>query len=115
MDKKLEKKLVDKYPKIFKDYGGDIRKTCMGWGMECGDGWFQLIDKLCEDIVNIIDDKTIDVTALQVKEKFGGLRFYHSIQEDPTILTKLDNLIRSFMFSKRLGIQYWKVINFKSC
>jgi len=113
MDKRLEKKLVEKYPNIFRDYGGDIQRTCMGWGMSCGDGWFQLIDKLCEDIINIIGDETIEVIALQVKEKFGGLRFYYSIEENPSVFKKLDNLIRNFMFSKRLGKQYWKVINFK--
>lgn len=71
MHKLLEKALVKKYPKIFKDYGGDITKTCMGWGMSCGNGWFLLIDKLCSKL----SDQAV---AMQVKEKFGGLRFYLS-------------------------------------
>ena len=37
-----------------------------------GDGWKPLVNKLAEDITKI--DDTIEVT--QVKEKFGGLRFY---------------------------------------
>ena len=71
MDKELEQKLVEKYPNIFKDYGGDIRETCMGWGMSCGDGWYDLLDRLCEEL-----SKYEGVVAAQVKEKFGGLRFY---------------------------------------
>ena len=37
-----------------------------------GRGWRKLVTKLCKDII-AIDDK---VNVLQVKEKFGGLRFY---------------------------------------
>ena len=70
MHKILEKTLVKKYPDIFKDYGGDIMKTCMGWGLACGKGWFLLLDELCGKI------KDMHVTARQVKEKFGTLRFY---------------------------------------
>ena len=71
MHKILEKTLVKKYPKIFKNYGGDIRQTCMGWGMTCGKGWFLLIDELCSKLSD-------SAVAEQVKEKFGGLRFYLS-------------------------------------
>ena len=70
MHKILEKTLVKKYPKIFKDYGGDITKTCMGWGLTCGRGWFLLLDELCSKI------KDKNAVARQVKEKFGTLRFY---------------------------------------
>lgn len=37
-----------------------------------GGGWRILVEKLCEDIIEI----TSDVDVMQVKEKFGGLRFY---------------------------------------
>ena len=42
-------------------------------GFECGDGWFDLIFKLCEDIEKL---KPENFKAVQIKEKFGGLRFY---------------------------------------
>lgn len=45
----------------------------MVFGFECGDGWFELIKKLCEKL-KALDLK--DFKVLQVKEKFGGLRFY---------------------------------------
>ena len=46
-----------------------------------GDGWFDLLWKLCEDIQSILDrpgNEKIkkDFTVVQVKEKFAGLRFY---------------------------------------
>ena len=39
---------------------------------DCGDGWFQLIKDLISDLIDLGWDKQI----CQVKEKFGGLRFY---------------------------------------
>jgi hypothetical protein len=49
----------------------------MCWGIECGDGWFNLIDNLC-DLLQWDSDhnKYPQIEAVQVKEKFGTLRFY---------------------------------------
>ena len=70
MKRELEKKLVEKYPNLYKNYGGDVRETCMYWGFECGDGWYDLIDRLSAKL------ELLNVVASQVKEKFGELRFY---------------------------------------
>jgi hypothetical protein len=71
MKQELELQLVKKYPSLFRDYGGDMMKTCMAWGCECGDGWFKILDNLCENL-----SKYPDVVLAQVKEKFGTLRVY---------------------------------------
>jgi hypothetical protein len=39
---------------------------------DCNEGWYPLIQKLIEDLIELGWDKQIT----QVKEKFGGLRFY---------------------------------------
>lgn len=71
MQKELELKLVEKYPKLFQDYGGDMRETCMVWGCECGDGWYLILDELFEEL-----SKYPEIILVQVKEKFGTLRVY---------------------------------------
>jgi hypothetical protein len=83
MKEELDEKLVEKYPKIFQNRFERMQKTAMCWGFECGDGWYDLIDTLCECIQNHIDNcyrmgnaDIEQVVAVQVKEKFGGLRFY---------------------------------------
>jgi len=44
---------------------------------ECSDGWFSLIDRLCSTIQYYVDiSGENQPTALQLKEKFGALRFY---------------------------------------
>jgi len=79
MTQEQDKYLVEKYPLIFMDRYGDMKKTAMVWGFEHGSGWFHIIDKLCSCIQNYIDNnKKPQIVATQVKEKFGSLRFYFS-------------------------------------
>lgn len=82
MDKKLDDFLVKKYPKIFIERKLSKKESCMGRGFECEDGWFQLINNLCEMLQFETDNNKIkQVIAKQVKEKFGGLRFYSNVQD----------------------------------
>jgi len=58
----------------------------MCWGIACGDGWYNILDTLCCQIQNHLkynlkkdaDPELVNVEAVQVKEKYGGLRFYYS-------------------------------------
>jgi hypothetical protein len=115
MRRELDEALCAKYPLIFKDRNADMRTTAMCWGLECGDGWYNIIDILCGKLTSEyrnaesryefikdkvgqpkwsgskelitqeqideakvrLDEETLKVpVASQVKEKFGGLRFY---------------------------------------
>jgi hypothetical protein len=114
MKRELDEALCAKYPLIFKDRNADMRTTAMCWGLECGDGWYNIIDVLCglltseyrqaksrydylmeagvggilygtktvtqeaiDEAKVKLDEETLKVpVAVQVKEKFGGLRFY---------------------------------------
>lgn len=80
MRDELDKQLCEKYPKIFADRYKPAHETAMCWGFECGDGWYDLIDTLCAEIQWHLDKNakpdTPQFVAMQVKEKFGGLRFY---------------------------------------
>lgn len=90
MKEEFDKILVEKYPKIFKDRNGDPKSTLMCFGFGHGDGWFQIIDSLCGNIQQYTDwnnnnfakgyeqyKEVKQLVAVQVKEKFGGLRFYY--------------------------------------
>jgi hypothetical protein len=74
------KKLEETYPKMFgQPYGG----------IAVGSGWWLIIEKLCESIQSHINWKNQQfekyghgteipqVVVEQIKEKFGGLRFYY--------------------------------------
>jgi hypothetical protein len=70
MNEKNTKKLNDDFPRIFPT----------AFSFECSDGWFDLIHKLCTDIEIVCEKlKLSDYDwphASQIKEKYGGLRFY---------------------------------------
>lgn len=57
MNIELEKKLIEKYPELFRDMYGDPQKTCLAFGIECGDGWYDLIDNICHIIKQEIDNR----------------------------------------------------------
>lgn len=92
MNEELQQKLYDKYPKIFRQKDLPESQTCMCWGIDCGDGWYNIIDNLCNVIQSHVENKiqfakynakeeTINpddfqVEAAQVKQKWGGLCFY---------------------------------------
>ena len=96
MHELLDDYLCKKYPKICVNRHNPSSDMCKFWGFEVGNGWFCLIDRLCDRIQYHIDnppwvynsskglfeepDKlTIpQVVAQQVKEKFSSLRFYYS-------------------------------------
>ena len=100
MKEELEKKLYDKYPEIFRQKDLPMTQTCMCWGISCGDGWYNILDNLCSMIMahnknlnwkikyDIEKGKATEadlvpvIQATQVKEKFGGLRFYTNSTDD---------------------------------
>jgi ribosomal protein L40E len=65
--------LHSKYPNVFRNLKH----------LECGEGWHTLLDKLCSIIEGHITNEVPEelkeqIFAVQIKEKFGGLRFYMS-------------------------------------
>ncbi|MDP1666126.1 MAG: hypothetical protein Q8L79_13525 [Methylobacter sp.] len=74
MNKELDKQLCQSYPRLYRGRYGDIKSTLMCWGFGCGDGWYTLLDV----ISGLLTKHNPEICVVQVKEKFGGLRFYHS-------------------------------------
>lgn len=79
MSPELDEKLVKAYPILFGDRYKSEMETCMCWGFECSDGWYDLIEEASRKLEAInakITDPKQRIIAAQVKEKFGTLRFY---------------------------------------
>jgi hypothetical protein len=73
------KKMETTYPKMFAEpYGG----------FAVGAGWYPILETLCANIQSHIDWRVkqgkdiAQVEVNQIKEKFGGLRFYYSGGDD---------------------------------
>jgi len=76
--KEWRDELAKKYPTLYKRYKGDPKITTMAWGFAVGDGWKGILEKLSSKISEI--DKRGYVVVDQVKEKFGGLRYYFHVE-----------------------------------
>lgn len=77
MSPELGNLLYERYPLIFAERSLSKTGTSMCWGVDCGDGWYTLIDTLCASLQHETNSNNApQVVAMQVKAKFGGLRFY---------------------------------------
>lgn len=79
MNEELEQDLVDNHG-IFDLYNEEPDNSNQPvqlnlFGFQCGDGWYDIIDSLAE----YIERQPVDMQVVQVKEKFGMLRFYYTI------------------------------------
>jgi hypothetical protein len=81
--------LIDKWPKLFVEAAMTPFESCMGRGIECWEGWFPLLDKLCEHLQNISDSWKNQIIFKQVKSKFAHLTVYW-VFEHPEKVTDFD-------------------------
>jgi hypothetical protein len=85
MRKELEDKLARRWPAWF-DLDADSIASAMARGFECGDGWFNIIWRLCSDLEPLVAELEretgVRFSVVQVKQKFGTLRFYVSHHSD---------------------------------
>ena len=95
--------LYDKYPQIFGKV--DEQTSPMSYGIGVGDGWFQLVLEICELLEQVRQRTGIVYRADQIKEKFGGLRFYCSddrrlLPMTPDRRAKWNKLVSEFIMKK---------------
>jgi hypothetical protein len=67
MKQELDKLLCEKYPKMMVNRNKDMKETCMCWGFDCGDGWFNILDQLMGNIQHHIDWK--------IKQRDGAIKY----------------------------------------
>jgi hypothetical protein len=76
----MDDNLVDKFKQRFSWFPKNdpmYIKVTFPMSIHCDNGWFDLIWKLCEDIDIVVQRESWkDFRVDQIKEKFGGLRFY---------------------------------------
>jgi hypothetical protein len=75
--KSLEDTLYATYPSLFRQKDLPATESGMGRGIECSDGWYALLDGLC-DAMSVHGRQTGHplIEIAQVKQKMAGLRIY---------------------------------------
>ena len=78
MNPTLQNKLFEAFPKLFAQRDLPKTETCMCWGIECPDAWYDVIYAACEIIqMNTDWNELPQIQFTQVKEKFGTLCMYY--------------------------------------
>ena len=97
MREELDKKLCEKYPKIFANRHKGMHETCMCWGFSHGDGWYNIIDMLCANIQHRVD--------WQRKQRANALKYNRALKR---ALDKGDKsaLIKHYTYSAE-GPNQW--------
>jgi hypothetical protein len=90
MNSENTNRLFEDFPELYRGRHLPITENRMPYGFCCGDGWFEIIYNLSQQIQNYMQEHPeVAVIAVQVKQKFGELRFYMNRS-----IPELDALIR---------------------
>lgn len=89
MKEELEQILFKDFSNMYKPERPET-EALMCYGFMCGDGWFDIIYRLSKDIQDLNPPENFEV--FEVKEKFGGLRFYaeNSNEEINALINKAE-------------------------
>jgi hypothetical protein len=74
----LTQQLFERFDQLYRGRHLPLTQNLMSLGFQCGDGWFDLIYTLSEQIERYgqTHPEAAAVMTVQVKQKFGTLRFY---------------------------------------
>jgi len=88
MKQELDKLLCERYPKMMVNRNKPMQETCMCWGFECGDGWFNILDQLMGNIQHHVDWKlrqhriATDYNAMAAQAKAGNFDLFEENMKD---------------------------------
>lgn len=98
------KSVVNKYPRVFADIHTDVMS-------EIPTGWTALVEELCSRLDSNFNEhdpnQTTVFDVMQIKEKFGSLRFYHHIETtNDSLYWRIKSLIHECEVKSQFTCQY---------
>jgi formylmethanofuran dehydrogenase subunit E len=85
-----------------------------------GDGWFGLIFDMCTHLKELMDmNPGLEIVCVQLKEKFGGLRFYCTVNAGACenwgskMFRKFDGWLRTKTCMHGFAKSYWAMTNWR--
>ena len=96
MNESLQQKLIDAYP--------DFGIQDLEFGIETHNGWYNLLNDLCREL----KENEFKGKVKQIKQKFGGLRFYtdEATDKDYKIIYRYEE--KSFTVCEKCGKQAYE-------
>ena len=81
----LTENLYSVFPLLYRSRHKSMYESSMCWGFECGDGWYQLLYDLSQELSNYLSEHpALDFEVAQVKSKFGVLHFHLNYRDVET-------------------------------
>jgi hypothetical protein len=90
MKRELDEYLCKVYPKMMVNRNKGMMETCMCWGFECGDGWYNILNQLMGNIQHHIDwnEKqrkwAIDYNEMAAQAKAGNFDLFEEANKSLT-------------------------------
>jgi hypothetical protein len=106
MNDTLSNRLLIDFPVLFRECG----ETSMQRGFQCGDGWFELIHQLCQDIESVAREHGLKPhdsawpQCREVKSKLGALRFVVFAVKDHDEMNERIGELRTAAFNRSYQI-----------
>jgi hypothetical protein len=93
-------KLIECFPEAFQ--GQHPARAFPMFGFECGNGWFELLKDLLNEMRQLCEHTKNKIRVSQIKEKYGTLRFYwDNVTEFEDGIECAENAL--FMATERAG------------
>lgn len=72
----LSEKLYAAFPRLYRGRHKSMYESSMCWGFVYGEGWYRVLYDLSQELNDYLEkNPSIDFEVMQVKSKFGVLRF----------------------------------------
>lgn len=85
LDPILTENLYAAFPQLYRGRHKSMYESGMCWGFECGDGWYQLLYDLSQELSDYLaEHPELDFEVTRVKSKFGTLRFHLNYRDAET-------------------------------
>ena len=81
----LTERLYAAFPRLYRGRHKLMYESSMCWGFVCGDGWYKVLYDLSQELNDYLEkNPSVDFEVVQVKSKFGILRFHLDYRDPKT-------------------------------
>lgn len=77
MNSALTENLYAAFPYLYRGHNKPPSESSMYRGFECEDGWYSVLHDLSQELTDYLaQHPDVEIEVMQVKQKFGGLRYF---------------------------------------
>ncbi|MDE7253819.1 MAG: hypothetical protein K2O32_12870 [Acetatifactor sp.] len=100
MNRELEKRLAEEFEFMRRGPLSEdgIDNLYNAFGIETGDGWYQLLYDMCREIAIVFEtaEKPVTIEMVQIKEKYGTLRVYYNLEGENDVARKISDITQKY-------------------